>query len=113
MPLSPPPERRSAASPRMLARHRRRSREPSLRRDDVAQRVPKALGEFIQIPFGEDTLRAPLVDGHGNFGSIDPDPAAAMRYTECKLAPLAAEALLLRQDERRPAVDGVLALLRP
>ena len=40
------------------------------------------------------SLRAPLVDGHGNFGSIDPDPAAAMRYTECKLAPLAAEAML-------------------
>ena len=40
------------------------------------------------------SLRAPLVDGHGNFGSIDPDPAAAMRYTECKLAKLAAEALL-------------------
>ena len=31
------------------------------------------------------SLRAPLVDGHGNFGSIDPDPAAAMRYTECKV----------------------------
>ena len=40
------------------------------------------------------SMRAPLVDGHGNFGSIDPDPAAAMRYTECKLTPLAAEALL-------------------
>lgn len=39
-------------------------------------------------------LRAPLVDGHGNFGSIDPDPAAAMRYTECRLAKLAAEAML-------------------
>ena len=40
------------------------------------------------------SLRAPLIDGHGNFGSIDPDPAAAMRYTECRLASLAAEALL-------------------
>ena len=35
-----------------------------------------------------------LVDGHGNFGSVDNDPAAAMRYTECRLAPLA-EAMLL------------------
>ena len=49
------------------------------------------------------SLRAPLVDGHGNFGSIDPDPAAAMRYTECKLAPLAAEALLA--DVREDVVD--------
>ncbi len=38
-------------------------------------------------------LRAPLVDGHGNFGSIDGDSAAAMRYTEVKMAPLALEML--------------------
>src|SRR6202789_2738883 len=31
------------------------------------------------------TLRYPLVDGHGNFGSIDPDPPAAYRYTEARL----------------------------
>src|SRR5947207_741359 len=37
------------------------------------------------------SLRYPLVDGHGNFGSLDGDAAAAMRYTECRLAPLAAE----------------------
>lgn len=40
------------------------------------------------------SLSAPLIDGHGNFGSIDPDPPAAMRYTECRLAPLARDALL-------------------
>ena len=40
------------------------------------------------------SLRSPLVDGHGNFGSVDPDPPAAMRYTECKLTKLAREALL-------------------
>ena len=34
-----------------------------------------------------------LVDGHGNFGSVDGDPPAAMRYTEAKLAPLALEML--------------------
>ena len=33
------------------------------------------------------SLRVPLVDGSGNFGSLDGDPAAAMRYTECRLAP--------------------------
>jgi DNA gyrase subunit A len=36
-------------------------------------------------------MRAPLVDGQGNFGSPGNDPAAAMRYTECKMAPLAIE----------------------
>ena len=36
-------------------------------------------------------LRAPLVDGHGNFGSIDGDSPAAMRYTEARLTPLAIE----------------------
>ena len=44
------------------------------------------------------SLRAPLVDGHGNFGSIDGDSAAAMRYTEAKLTPLAME--LLRDLEK-------------
>ncbi|MFJ8473805.1 DNA gyrase subunit A [Kitasatospora sp. NPDC094011] len=37
------------------------------------------------------SLRMPLVDGNGNFGSPGNDPAAAMRYTECKLMPLAME----------------------
>jgi len=40
------------------------------------------------------SMRQPLVNGHGNFGSLDNDPAAAMRYTECKLQPLAEAALL-------------------
>ena len=35
------------------------------------------------------TMRYPLVDGHGNFGSIDGDPAAAMRYTEARMAKIA------------------------
>jgi DNA gyrase subunit A len=38
-------------------------------------------------------LNVPLVDGHGNFGSIDGDSAAAMRYTEARLAPIALELL--------------------
>ena len=41
----------------------------------------------------EFSLRYPLVDGQGNFGSIDDDPAAAMRYTEARLARLATEML--------------------
>src|SRR5215203_4213760 len=43
------------------------------------------------------SLRYPLVDGQGNFGSIDDDPPAAMRYTEARLARLATE--LLRDIE--------------
>ena len=41
----------------------------------------------------EFALRYPLVDGQGNFGSIDDDPPAAMRYTEARLGPLATEML--------------------
>ena len=39
------------------------------------------------------SLRHPLVDGQGNFGSVDGDPPAAMRYTECRMARLASELL--------------------
>ncbi|XP_022131517.1 DNA gyrase subunit A, chloroplastic/mitochondrial isoform X1 [Momordica charantia] len=44
------------------------------------------------------SLRCPLIQGHGNFGSIDADPAAAMRYTECRLEALT-EAMLLADLE--------------
>ncbi|CAA0823269.1 Probable DNA gyrase subunit A-chloroplastic/mitochondrial [Striga hermonthica] len=44
------------------------------------------------------SLRSPLIRGHGNFGSIDADPPAAMRYTECRLEALA-EAMLLADLE--------------
>ncbi|KAK3260326.1 hypothetical protein CYMTET_30715 [Cymbomonas tetramitiformis] len=49
------------------------------------------------------SMHAPLINGHGNFGSLDNDPAAAMRYTECKLRPLT-EAMLL-QDIASSTVD--------
>ncbi len=39
------------------------------------------------------SLRYPLVDGSGNFGSLDGDSAAAMRYTECRLARISDEML--------------------
>jgi len=39
------------------------------------------------------SMRYPLVNGQGNFGSVDADPAAAMRYTEARLAPIAEELL--------------------
>src|SRR5437763_11682235 len=41
----------------------------------------------------EFSMRSPLVDGQGNFGSIDDDPAAAMRYTEARLDRMAMEML--------------------
>jgi DNA gyrase subunit A len=50
------------------------------------------------------SLRAPLIDGHGNFGSIDGDPAAAQRYTEARLAPIALELL---RDIEAETVDYV------
>src|SRR5204862_551567 len=50
------------------------------------------------------SYRYTLVDGQGNFGSVDGDPAAAMRYTEARMAPLA-EALL--EDIDKDTVDFV------
>lgn len=48
------------------------------------------------------SMRYPLVDGHGNFGSIDGDSAAAMRYTESRMARIAGEML---QDIEKKTVD--------
>ena len=50
------------------------------------------------------SMRYPLVDGQGNFGSIDGDNAAAMRYTECRLARLAGE---LMADIDKETIDFV------
>ncbi|HET6743287.1 MAG TPA: DNA topoisomerase (ATP-hydrolyzing), partial [Kribbella sp.] len=54
-------------------------------------------------------MRAPLIQGQGNFGSPGNDPAAAMRYTECRMAPLAMEMVRdIDQDtvDFRPNYDG-------
>lgn len=48
------------------------------------------------------SLRYPLVDGHGNFGSIDGDPPAAMRYTEARLAKISMEMI---RDINKDTVD--------
>jgi DNA gyrase subunit A len=50
------------------------------------------------------SLRYPLIDGQGNFGSVDGDPAAAYRYTECRLTRIAEEMLA---DIDKDAVDFV------
>ena len=55
------------------------------------------------------SLRYPLVDGSGNFGSLDGDGAAAMRYTECRLARISDEVLQEIEQETvpfRPSYDG-------
>jgi DNA gyrase subunit A len=49
------------------------------------------------------SMRFPLINGHGNFGSIDNDPPAAMRYTECRLQSLTVNALL--RDIESETVD--------
>jgi DNA gyrase subunit A len=62
------------------------------------------------VRLGQDwSLRYPLIDSQGNFGSPGNDPPAAMRYTECRLAPLAME--MLRDIDKdtvdfRPNYDG-------
>src|SRR6478672_8800668 len=78
--------------------------QPNRRHVKCAQIVGEVMGKYH--PHGDtaiyDTLvrlaqdfsmRYPLVDGHGNFGNIDGWPAAAMRYTEARLARLATEML--------------------
>lgn len=50
------------------------------------------------------SIRCPLVDGHGNFGSVDGDPPAAYRYTEARLSKIAAELL---RDIDKNTVDFV------
>jgi DNA gyrase subunit A len=48
------------------------------------------------------SMRLPVIDGQGNFGSVDGDPAAAMRYTECRLDPAA---MALLDDIDKDTVD--------
>jgi DNA gyrase subunit A len=51
------------------------------------------------------SMRNPLINGHGNFGSIDNDPPAAMRYTECRLQALTMDAVL--RDIEAETVDFI------
>ena len=54
------------------------------------QEVYDALVRLVQ----DFSTKYPTLDGHGNFGSVDNDPPAAMRYTETRLAPIAHKAFL-------------------
>jgi DNA gyrase subunit A len=93
--------------------------EAGLRPDRPYRKSASAVGDVMRKyhPHGDSSIydalvrmaqdfsfRAPLVDGKGNFGSVDGDGAAAMRYTEARLSPIAME-LLAGIDE--DAVDFV------
>jgi len=98
--------------------------ESGLRPDRPHRKSVSAVGEVLKKyhPHGDQSvydalvrmaqdwsMRAPLIDGHGNFGSVDGDPPAAYRYTEARLAPMALE--LLRNIEAEtvdfiPNFDG-------
>jgi DNA gyrase subunit A len=82
--------------------------ETGLRPDRPHRKSVAAVGEVLKKyhPHGDQSvydalvrmaqdwvMRAPLIDGHGNFGSVDGDPPAAYRYTEARLAPMAMEML--------------------
>jgi DNA gyrase subunit A len=82
--------------------------ESGLRPDRPFRKCAAAVGEVMKkyhphgdvaiydalVRMAQDfSLRAPLVQGHGNFGSVDGDPPAAMRYTEARLSQIAMEML--------------------
>lgn len=92
-------------------------RQLNLTPDNPTQKCAKVCGQTSgdYHPHGEQviyptlvrmaqpwSMRYPLITGQGNFGSVNPDPPAAMRYTECRLAPLAMEML---EDLDRETVD--------
>src|SRR3989344_5662196 len=78
--------------------------QPSARYRKSATVVGEVLGKYHPhgdvavydslVRMAQDfAMRYPLVDGQGNFGSLDGDAPAAMRYSECKLAPMSLELL--------------------
>ncbi|HSK24337.1 MAG TPA: DNA gyrase subunit A [Egicoccus sp.] len=93
--------------------------ETGLRPDRPYRKCASAVGDVMKkyhphgdssiydalVRMGQDfSIRYPLIDGHGNFGSVDGDPAAAMRYTESRLSRLAMELL---RDIDEDTVDFV------
>ena len=75
-----------------------------------ARTIGEVLGKFhphsegaiydAMVRMAQDfSLRYPLIDGQGNFGSIDNDPPAAIRYTEARLTPIAEELLVEIEKE--------------
>ncbi|HLW16247.1 MAG TPA: DNA gyrase subunit A [Actinomycetota bacterium] len=67
---------------------------------------PDAVYDALARMAQDFAMRATLVDGRGNFGSVDGDKPAAQRYTECRLAPLAMELLRDIDEETVPMVPN-------
>ncbi len=95
--------------------------ESGLRPDRPYRKCASAVGEVMKSyhPHGDSSIydalvrmaqdfstRAPLVDGHGNFGSVDGDPPAAMRYTEARLSELAMSLLDGIDEDTVDSVDN-------
>ncbi|MTV24326.1 DNA topoisomerase 4 subunit A [Nitriliruptoraceae bacterium ZYF776] len=95
--------------------------ESGLHPDRPYRKCASAVGEVMKTyhPHGDSSIydalvrmaqdfstREPLVDGHGNFGSLDDDPPAAMRYTEARLSALAMELLAGITEETVDRVDN-------
>ncbi len=98
--------------------------ESGLRPDRPYRKCAAAVGEVMKkyhphgdssiydalVRMGQDfAIRSPLIDGHGNFGSVDGDPPAAMRYTEARLSKLAMEMIRDIDEDTvdfRPNYDG-------
>ena len=95
--------------------------ESGLRPDRPHRKCASAVGEVMKSyhPHGDASIydalvrmaqdfatREPLIDGHGNFGSVDGDPPAAMRYTEARLSLLAMEMLSGIDEDTVDMVDN-------
>ena len=95
--------------------------ETGLRPDRPYRKCASAVGDVMKkyhphgdsaiydalVRMGQDfSIRYELIDGHGNFGSVDGDPAAAMRYTEARLSRLAMELLRDIDEETVDFVDN-------
>jgi DNA gyrase subunit A len=95
--------------------------ESGLHPDRPYRKCASAVGEVMKTyhPHGDSSIydalvrmaqdfatREPLIDGHGNFGSVDGDPPAAMRYTEARLSPLAMELLAGIDEDTVDEVDN-------
>jgi DNA gyrase subunit A len=95
--------------------------ETGLRPDRPYRKCASAVGDVMKkyhphgdsaiydalVRMGQDfSIRYELIDGHGNFGSVDGDPAAAMRYTESRLSRLAMELLRDIDEETVDFVDN-------
>jgi DNA gyrase subunit A len=95
--------------------------ESGLHPDRPYRKCASAVGEVMKTyhPHGDSSIydalvrmaqdfatREPLVDGHGNFGSIDGDPPAAMRYTEARLSAAAMELLAGIDEDTVDRVDN-------